>query len=146
MRVFTKPEDAELEQEGVWLPYGDGSEFLIARTGTPANRRAYERAQQPYLAKIRRRKELRQDEKLDVLARTLSESVLLNWRGIQDIKGKDLPYSKETAYQVLVADQDVREFVLQQADLAENFREDEVDSLGKESAPGSSGKRKTATG
>ena len=34
MKVFTKPEDAELEQEGVWIPYGQGAEFLIARTGT----------------------------------------------------------------------------------------------------------------
>lgn len=145
MRVFTKPEDLSAEVEGVWVAYGTGGvEFLIARMGSPANRKAYERAQARFRQKIQR-KRLTADERVEIMANTLADSILLDWRGpLQDADGNPLTYSRDLAYSIMKYDQDAREFVVEQADLAENFRQEEIDTMGKSLANGSPGTPGTA--
>jgi len=145
MKVFTKQEDLAAEIDGVWVEYGEGASFKIARMGSPRNRRAYERAQAKFRSKIRRDK-LTADDRIEIMARTLADSIVLDWKGLEDMEGNALEYSPEMAYKILLHDQDVRLFIADQADLAENFRQEEIQATAKKSAGGSSGKRKTASG
>ena len=67
------------------------------------------------------------DDRIEVLAKCLADSILLDWKGITDMEGKNLKYTTEMAYKALKFDLDLREFVADQADISENFRADEVE-------------------
>lgn len=143
MKIATSRDDISTEIDGVWVEYGDG-ELLIARMGNPKNRRAYERAQARYKSKARKGT-LTADERVEITARTLADSILLDWKGINDMEGKPLDYSHEIAYQALRWDIDLRIFVSNEADVAENFRSQEVEENAGKSRRGSTGKGSTAT-
>lgn len=141
VHIATKQDDVQTEIDGVWVEYED-AELLIARMGNPANRKAYQRAQARFRSKMRKDK-MTPDDNIEVLARCLSQSILLDWKGISDMQGNELKYSVENAYLALRWDLDLRQFVNDQADISENFREGEVDETGKKSQPGSTGKSGT---
>lgn len=143
MKIAVKKDDITNEIDGTWVDYGD-SKLLIARLGNPRNRKAYDRAQNKYKAKARKGT-LSPDERVEITARTLSESILLDWEGISGMDGKPLEYSTEMAFMALRWDIDLRTFVSEQADLSENFRAAEVDEDAGKSQAGLSGKSKTAT-
>jgi hypothetical protein len=131
IKIATSKDDVQDEIDGVWIEYQEEDcKLLIARMGNPKNRKAYERAQAKYKSRGRR-KDLTPDQNIEVLARCLSESILLDWEGIMDMQGKALEYSREAAYQALRWDLDLRLFVSEQADISENFRAEEVEKTGK---------------
>ena len=126
VNIATKMEDVAREIDGVWIDYQDDAKLLIARMGNPQNRKAYERAQARFRGKIKRDK-MTADDRIEVMAKCLADSILLDWKGINDHESKKLKYTPEMAYQALRWDLDLREFVADQADLAENFRADEIE-------------------
>ena len=126
VHIATKQEDVLREIDGVWVDYMTDAELLIARMGNPANRKAYERAQAKFRNKIKRDR-MTADDRIEVLAKCLADSILLDWKGITDMEGKNLKYTTEMAYKALKFDLDLREFVADQADISENFRADEVE-------------------
>lgn len=142
MKLATNRDDINAEVDGVWIDYQD-AEILIARLGNPANRKAYERAQVRYKGKIRKNK-LSIEEAREITARTLSESIILDWKGINDFGNKPLEPTVENFYKALRYDIDFREWVSEQADISENFRAAEVEDNGGKLPGGSGGKSKTA--
>jgi len=107
--------NTDAEEKGVWVPYRDGVEFLIARAGNDAYRRKL-----AYLAKkhdrLLNQKTPAADAKseeifIDVMAAT----ILLDWKGSLKFQGKDLPYSTDNA-KTLLAHKLFRKWVSDQAE------------------------------
>jgi hypothetical protein len=92
--------DLDAEKEGVWEEIGDGAALLIASTKTKAYAKAWMKAFEPYL-------ELSRSGKLDdslaqkIADELIADLVLKGWRGIADIDGNPLAYSRETALALL---------------------------------------------
>ncbi len=146
VQIATKKDDCRAEIDGVWVDYdNEGAKVLIARLGNPDNRRAYERAQVRYKSKIRKNK-LKLEEGREITARTLSESIVLDWEGFNDYDNNPLEATTENFYLALRHDLDFREWVSEQADISENFRATEVEENAGKSRGGSAGKSKTAKG
>lgn len=143
MKIATKRDDVLSEIDGVWVEYED-AKILIARLGNPKNRKAYEKARRKFTTKIKRDKMKIEDEH-EVTSRTLSESIILDWKNVNDYQDNPLEPTVANFYKALKHDMDFRDFVSQQADISENFRAAEVEGDGGKSASGSGGKSKTAT-
>jgi len=96
--------DAAKEQDGVWQPIGEGTEFLIARMNNPACKAAFKkhagRFKGPALDMLPAKK---QDE---IYAKVLAETILIDWR--ETVGGKVRQHSvtldgKKVAYSVEAA-------------------------------------------
>lgn len=124
------------EKSGVWLQYGENTKkqpikFLIARVGgaNTAFSKALEAAQKPYRRQIQTDT---MDERvaegiiLDVFART----VILNWEGVQDRDGVDMPYTKENVIKLMTDLPDLFADIRVQAQNVTLFRDatNEVDA------------------
>ncbi len=143
MKLATKRDDVLAEIDGVWVEYED-AKILIARLGNPKNRKSFEKAQRKFKTKIKREKMSISDNR-EVTARTLSESIILDWKNINDFEGKPLAATVPNFYKALRHDIDFREFVSEQADISENFRAAEVEGDGGKLQSGSGGKSSTVT-
>lgn len=125
--------DADLTtvDTGVWRDF-DGSSFLIAHMSTIRFQRSLSRYQQPHRRKIESGTLDPQVSK-EITCKAMAEGVLLDWRGVGSKKSgeSDVPYSVEAGYKALMGNAEFRDFVSFTAmDLA-NFRQDEVEELGK---------------
>lgn len=87
--------DKDLETKGVWVEYGDGTPaFLVARAGganksytvkTKKLTKAYRRAIQT---------ETLSDDIADrIYMESFYKTVILDWKGVEDREGEDLPFS-----------------------------------------------------
>lgn len=118
MEINTYRTDPDLELEGTWVQCED-AELLIARWN---NTRARE-----YIASLSRDivEEVNNspDQKMapgkakERLAKILSESILLGWRGNMTLDGEALEYSKEKCYELMLDEtlNDLRTFVIEKS-------------------------------
>jgi len=97
--------DLVKEFNGVWIPFIEGIELLIARARNPK-----------YLEKLRElTKQYTDIDKInneifeDILKKVRAETILLGWKNIQDKDGKDILYSSEQAL-VFFKDPELKDF------------------------------------
>lgn len=132
--------DIEKEQNGSWIEIDDdGTELLIARMNNPAYKREIERLKAPYRKQIRK-DELSEEKSAEILAKAMAKTILLGWRGLT-INGQEHPYTYENALHLLT-DPKYKEFlshVIMLSNDIENFRNEEIKKMGKDSAPTSDG-------
>lgn len=90
----------EAENKGVWVDFGEGISFLIAKMNNTA-----------YMAEVRRllrerRVQFRHDRVSDedseaITIKAAAKCILLGWKNILDDDGKEIPYSAAKAYEIL---------------------------------------------
>lgn len=97
----------ELEQEGVYLQYGENSQgqnirFRVARAGgnNKAYNRALERRTRPHKRAITAGT-LDEKQAEAMLLDVFIDTVLLGWEGVEDQQGDIIPYSKQAARQLM---------------------------------------------
>lgn len=118
--------DLEKAEAGTWIEYDNGIEFLIARSNTPAYRKAVRHMHKRYKRQIDN--ETLSDEKSDrLMAELMADHILLDWSGLKNGK-EEFKYSRENAVAFLSDERyaEVRLWIMAQADDLENFREDEA--------------------
>jgi hypothetical protein len=125
------------ENDGVWAPF-KGSEFLIASSGCNKFQRMFSKLQMPHRKAIDRRK-LDPEIQLDIMAKAMSSSLLLDWRNVCDNSGKDVKFTKEAAYNVLKSNSEFRDFITEFSTEIENYISDEKEDLGKSVKKSSTG-------
>jgi hypothetical protein len=106
--------DPTLEQEGVWVPLGDGR-LRIARLNNPRMTAAYAAKIRPY-----RGGRVPDEESDRIMVDCLAEHVLLAWEGITH-NGEPFPYSRANAKEAL-AIKDFCDFVIESAKQMELFQ------------------------
>jgi hypothetical protein len=123
--------DATLEREGFELHLGGGAYITLARAGGGNVR--YERAVTKHLAPHRAARDAGTLENAmadTILHNVYADAVVLDWRGIE-LDGEPLPYSRDNAYKLLHELPDLWRIVQDAAGKLANFRQAEVQDLGK---------------
>lgn len=111
--------DKDAKQNGVWIDFGGGASIKLANFDNPSFTDAFRKATKPYndLGK-----KIPEDDQLEIMARTMSRYIILDWKGIFD--GDDeLSYSPENAERLLKEIEWIRMRIIEEAKNLENFRE-----------------------
>lgn len=118
--------DERLEEGGAWVMVNElyGLRIKVRRLRSEAAIKAYERITRELFGemKLRKPEDLDTSQSLTILKRQLAESVLIDWEGVFDENGEEVPYSKEAALAMMEM-KDFREFVYQAANERDTFRE-----------------------
>lgn len=117
--------DLDREVEGVWVDIGKGAKLKIARIGNPKYKEVFSEQAKPYRRQIRSGN-LSDEVAERILAKSLAETVLLDWEGLEE-NGEPLPYSKKAALDLLTNPQykDFRDLVAELGNEAELFHQKE---------------------
>jgi hypothetical protein len=112
--------DESLQETGIWIPYRDGAEFLIAYSG----RKKYRDKLGKVSARARRMnrgRDLGTAEIDSVTVEAMIDTVLLDWKGITK-DGKPYTYTKENAEWWLRRSPELRDFIFGEATNLANFQ------------------------
>ena len=102
MKFSSFATDLNLEESGVWVDLGDGARLKLARIGNPAYKKLMREKLKPYRTQAARAG-ISEDKFTEMTCDVLSKTVLIDWKGWEDDKGKEIPYSHKNAYDRLPA-------------------------------------------
>lgn len=125
MKISKFATDLDLEENGVWVDIGEGGEILVARMGNPRYQKAVQSISKPHRTQIRQ-KTISEDLSDELLLKAMAETILLDWKGIEDDKGKVIKYTKDTAFKLLRDLRDFRNLVVELATEQAAFRREEA--------------------
>ncbi len=96
--------DLKAEVEGQWFDLAliDGVKVKVARAGNPNYKKALKRLYKPYTKQLRRGKDIAQDVEDRIQLDLLLDTLLKDWAGMPGEDGKDVPYSKKVAKELLM--------------------------------------------
>ena len=129
MKISTFATDLDLEENGVWVDIGDGGKLKVARMGNPRYQEAVRRISKPHKTQIRN-KTISEDLSGELLLKAMADSILLDWKGIEDDKGKPIKYSADMAYTLMRDLRDFRNLVVELATEQAAFRREEMNAEG----------------
>lgn len=129
--------DTSLEDAGVWIEIGEGFAVKIGRLGNKRHSQCYrEKTSPPGIRRAIEAGNLSVEESQRIQIETLAESIIYDWRGLQE-DGKEIPFSIEKAKELLTV-KDFRGLIHELAAEQSHFRAKEVatakDTLKKSSA------------
>ena len=135
MKLSAIRADLDKELQGAWVPYAGDIVLKIARWNN-------ERCQEAYRKLLERRKvlldakELTDEQRIDVQKEAASQTILLDWKGVEDDDGQPIPYSSDTALEWFRDKELWRlwNFVFMQSFEEENFRKEQIQDAEKNSA------------
>lgn len=131
MKFSTFATDLDLEENGVWIDLGDGTRIKLARIGNPAYKKHFRQQLKPYRS-VAARKNISEKKWAEMSAELLSKTVVLDWEGWEDDKGKPVKFSQEHAYDMLVGLKDFRKFVEELADEQATFAREADEESGND--------------
>ena len=123
---------AHKEAEGVWVDLGDGIRVKVARANNPTHLRATERLIKPFRRQIQNNS-LPIDKTTELTIKAMSLGILKDWEGIENDKGKPVPYSEDMAVELLTEYKDFREEVSEISQSMEMYRNEEIEEEQKNS-------------
>ncbi len=134
--------DTSLEEEGVWVDYGDGLEIKVRRLNSKHSRETRRKLEKPYTAQFRNR-DMPEQLQEDLLNKQVSESIVVDWRGVPDPadEKKMLPCTPENVLKMVSdpAFKDFRDDILTAALARETFAKEARADAEKNSKNSSSG-------
>jgi hypothetical protein len=119
--------DLKKESSGVWIPFAEGVELKIARARNPLYLERLQVLVEPHRQSIRD-DTMNTDVLGDILKKVRAETILLDWKNIEDKNGNTIPYSSRQALEFF-NDPELKElyaFVVITSERAELFRKDFV--------------------
>ena len=129
MEITTAFADPDLELDGVWLDYRDGSRVKVARLGNPRFQKLYDAKMKPF-RRLQRQNRLDGETENRVLCECLAGAILRDWRGFTKFD-EELAYSTKAALDLLLASIDFRNEITDLASAEESFHQGhEQDSEG----------------
>lgn len=123
--AFNIDEDSMIYEDAGIERNFEGSLFRIASVNTIKYQRLLSKLRYPYRHKLEHGSV---DPKilLDIMCKSLSRTILLDWSNVVDSEGNNVPYSVEVAEQAL-KNSLFREFVITVATESENFKAEFVE-------------------
>lgn len=101
--------DTSLEEEGVWVDFGDGLKVQVRRLTSKASREFRRKLEKPYTAQFRNR-EMPDSLQEELLNKQVAGAIIVNWEGVEDPDApepkegeqpKMLPFSHENALKII---------------------------------------------
>jgi len=120
MKFSTFATDLDLEENGVWVDFGDGASCKIARVGNPEYKKILRELLKPFQNK-HSRKNISEEDWLDINCKVESKTILLDWKGWEDDNGKAIKYSEKNAFDMLHGLKDFRSNVMLVAEEQSSF-------------------------
>ena len=113
------------EKEGVQCDMGNGRVFTIRRVtaSNPRMKAAMARFYKPY-ARLIEMDALPPEKLQEINVQLFLEVCLAGWSGILDGEGKEIPYSREVAAEILKSAPDLFDTLWKFANNFENYRDD----------------------
>lgn len=112
-----RPVDQDAVNNGVWVFYDEDTELKICSRKKSEYRKCLERLSKPYRAAFRAG-HVPEKQMTEIASRAMAKHLLVDWRGMKDSskldendEPTDVPYSEDTAFELLVDDEDFRQFV-----------------------------------
>lgn len=122
--------DEERAKNGIWVPFMQGAEFLIGRAGSAAYNKQISNAWKEHETALQADTPEAEELGQKMVAEAVANHELLDWRGVADEEGNELPYSKEKAIEYLMIDE-VFEFVKMHSAKREHWRISSTQDMGK---------------
>jgi len=126
------PVDEEAVNNGSWTTYR-GVKLKIARSTNQKFKTVFMRLSKPYQRRLATDMTTTSDEDSlrEILCKALANAILIDW-GNFVIDGKEIPYTEDNGFSLLMNDEDCRQFVSEYSQNLENFIKEEEDaSTGK---------------
>jgi hypothetical protein len=110
MELSTFKTDKSKENDGVWFEVdADGASVLVARAGNKKYAKLLEKITKPHRHALKSRNV--SDELVErLMVEAMVGTILLDWKGLE-LDGKPLPYSPETAKEMLQEIPDFRRII-----------------------------------
>ena len=120
--------DKDKEEQGVWIPLADKIRVKIRRFKSKASQDARTEFQKPYIAMIRR-DSLSEEVSVEILEKQMAKAIIVDWEGITDDAGNDIPCTYENKLAILKALPDFRDEIAALAIARDSFKaEDDADA------------------
>jgi hypothetical protein len=111
------------EEEGVWVTVMDAVKFKIRRMNSKRAIEIRAGIEQPYLKlKNKINGEYPNDIAEKLGARYLAEASLVDWEGVTDDDGNEIPYSPDAAYNLLNEIKELATLVFTESTSIDNFK------------------------
>lgn len=125
--------DSNVENEGVDLGFGNGRFITIRRAGgSNTTFKTYFASEYGKLGKDVEGKVLDNDEATNVMFDIYAKTIVMDWRGWTDAKGKEIPFSVSNCITLFKEAEEIWLTVYDNAQKLSNFRSLEVQDSGKE--------------
>lgn len=126
MAFIFSPFDSRKENEGVWIAHPTlPGDFCIARMGTEAQQAVVQ--EQLKRMRVKTTDDIPMTRQNEFVCRVFARSVVVDWRDVVDLVGTPVPYSEENAYAFLMSNTELRDWVQQEANIAERYYRDKVE-------------------
>jgi len=127
--------DLEAEVEGKWFPLAliEGVKVCVARAGNPAYQKMFRKLYKPYSKQAIRGKSISPAIEERIQIDLIVNILLKDWSGMPGENGRDIPYSKELARE-LISDLELKELKDEIVSFSEEFeayQKDIVEELAK---------------
>lgn len=115
----------DLEINGVWFLLTEETKFLVRRYSAdhPTIRAKSAKLFKPYSFQIQQGT-LPAEKEQELMAKIFVEACLIDWKGVKDEDGKDIPFSTEAAISFLKDLPDLLKTLLDYAQDVKNYREE----------------------
>lgn len=133
--------DTKREEEGVWTKLSaPGVEVKLRSLSSDFYADTVEKLQKPHLQLIRKRK-LPAEVSRQLAIKAVCHGAIVDWKGVYDNDGKEIPFSAQTAYDILGRSsmKDLVEEIIGQAQEIELFKQEEKEDTEKNSESTSAG-------
>lgn len=114
--------DKNLEENGVWVDFGD-VRVKIARITSKRSRDVRRQLERKYARKFRGQ-DIPHDVMEKILIEQLAQAVVMDWKGVTDASGREIPFNTEAARSIFTEFPDFREDVASAALMKETFLEE----------------------
>lgn len=122
--------DEEKAKNGIWVDYIHGVRFLIGRAGSVAYNKQLSNSWKEHENALQADTPEAEELGQRLVAEAVANNELLDWTGVVDEEGNELPYSKEKAVEYLLIDE-VFDFVKSHSAKRENWRVSSTQNMGK---------------
>jgi len=133
MKINKLKINPEKSDGGVWIDWYDGARLKIARLNNPKHVKISQKLTKPYNNIRHNGGQIPNDKQIEIAAECLGRAVLLDWEGLEDDDGKQIPYSEEVSITLIKEIPDLADIVTQEAANNENFRIEALESASKNS-------------
>lgn len=117
--------DQEKASKGIRVPFDDKTTFIIGSINSREYERAFANESKPFRHPAKKHLLDNPDTLLKLQIKCIAKTVLLGWEGLDDTNEAgevvNVPYSVETAIQVLNQSPEIRGFVIDEASKSANF-------------------------
>lgn len=132
MKLSKLQTDTMKKSEGTWVPIQEDLELKLAYLGEDNFQKRMEVLKRPHKRKIEDGT-FPPSEFAKLTGRVIAETIVKDWRGLEDDDGKAIKYTKEKALELFTDPnlEDLRDYVVSFASNRDNFRVDEIEEAEK---------------